>query len=166
MAMTKERQINPRSLENLKLGAKARDKGKIRRNTTLLPETIEWLDSRGNASGLIDQLVKAAKSGELKPSNTHEKKDNEQHLSSNNTHEQIRALQAELIKVQEQLAAVVSERDRLQQQLEQLNQADVPTNLESVSDRFLASLRLGKQAPEYKRTKKAIDSFIAFMTAP
>lgn len=37
-----------------------------------------------------------------------------------------------------------------------------PLDLEAIRDRFLASLRLGKQAPEYKRTKKILDSFIAF----
>ncbi|WP_156818037.1 hypothetical protein [Mastigocladopsis repens] len=31
---------------------------------------------------------------------------------------------------------------------------------EAVRDRYLASLRLGKQAPEYKRAKQHIDAFI------
>ncbi|MUL39323.1 hypothetical protein [Gloeocapsopsis dulcis] len=110
---TKERQINPRSLENLKLGAKARDKGKIRRNTTLLPATIAWLDKRGNASDLIDQLVKAAQRGELKPSDAHEQKDSQQYLTSNDAHKQIEVLQAELTTVQEQVV-------RLQIEIEQL----------------------------------------------
>lgn len=34
-------------------------------------------------------------------------------------------------------------------------------NLEELRDRYLANLRLGKQAPEYKRVKKTLDSFIA-----
>lgn len=159
--MDKERQINPRSLENLKLGAKARDKGKIRRNTTLLPETIEWLDKRGNASDLIDQLVQAAKSGELKPNNAHEQIKTQQELYSNDTHEQIKALQALVTEAQEQLR---QEREIFRQELaatqaSQLLQPD----LEELRDRYLTSLRLGKQAPEYKRTRKALDGFIAFV---
>jgi hypothetical protein len=53
--------INPRSLENLKLGGESRRQGKIRRTYTLLPETVEWLSQSGNASNSIDQLVKLAK---------------------------------------------------------------------------------------------------------
>lgn len=34
-------------------------------------------------------------------------------------------------------------------------------DLEAVRDRLLAGLRVGKQSPEYKRTKTAIDRFIA-----
>ncbi len=36
-----------------------------------------------------------------------------------------------------------------------LNKAPCP-----LADRYLASLRLGKQAPEYKRAKQHIDAFI------
>ena len=36
-------------------------------------------------------------------------------------------------------------------------------DLEAAHDHYLASLRLGKQAPEYKRTKTALDRFIAFV---
>lgn len=167
-AMTKEREINPRSLENLKLGAIARNKNKIRRNTTLLPETIQWLDSRGNASDLIDKLVEAAKSGKLKPSNTYESNDNEQHLSSDNTHnkktQQVEALTAEIEQLRSQLSIVEAERDQLRSQLENQNLIDKPAaDLESDRDRFLANRKLGKQSPEYKRTKKAVDQFIAFV---
>jgi hypothetical protein len=34
-------------------------------------------------------------------------------------------------------------------------------DLESVRDRILSGLHVGKQAPEYKRTKSVIDKFIA-----
>lgn len=56
------------------------------------------------------------------------------------------------------------ERDRLAGELAacQASRSQQP-DLESSRDRFLASLPVGKQAPEYKRTKKAIDSFIAFV---
>lgn len=57
----KPRQMNERSLENLKLGAQARSQGKIRRNTTLLPEMIAWLEGQGNLSAAIDQLVVSAR---------------------------------------------------------------------------------------------------------
>lgn len=36
-------------------------------------------------------------------------------------------------------------------------------DLESVRDRILSDLRVGKQAPEYKRTKSTLDKFIAFV---
>ena len=39
---------------------------------------------------------------------------------------------------------------------------DRQLNLEVECDRFLASLKLGKQAPEYKRTKAVLDRFLAF----
>jgi hypothetical protein len=56
--------INPKSLENL--NPKARYMGKQRFNTTLQPKTIAWLQSGGNASQRIEDLVNAAKAGELK----------------------------------------------------------------------------------------------------
>lgn len=160
----KARRISERSLENLKLGAEARRQGKLRVNHTLLPETVEWLKNRGNASHLIDELVKAAKSGHLKSNNTHEKKESEQQLNSNHVYKQIEALQAELATVRSQLQQITQERDGLLEQLEQAaSQHELP-NLERESDHFLASLRLGKQAPEYKRTKSILDRFIAFIS--
>lgn len=33
-------------------------------------------------------------------------------------------------------------------------------DLQSVRDRYLSKLKVGKQAPEYKRTKAVIDRFI------
>jgi len=36
-------------------------------------------------------------------------------------------------------------------------------DLEAVSERILSGLRVGKQAPEYKRTKTVIDRFIALV---
>lgn len=152
----KERQMNERSLENLKLGAQARYQGKVRHNVSLLPETMEWLKKDGSASQRIDELVKAAKSGELKPVHTHDRKD-ENHLSSENVYKQIDELKIELEQAR-------LERDRLAAELaaNQASQSQQP-DLEAIRDRVLASLKLGKQAPEYKRTKKAIDSFIAFV---
>jgi hypothetical protein len=62
----KERILDERSLENLKLGPLFRDQGKQRFNTTLRPETIAWLKRGGNASQRIEDLVDAARSGYLK----------------------------------------------------------------------------------------------------
>jgi hypothetical protein len=62
----KERILDERSLENLKLGTPARDQGKKRFNTTLRPDTIAWLKRGGNASQRIEDLVDAARSGYLK----------------------------------------------------------------------------------------------------
>ncbi len=39
---------------------------------------------------------------------------------------------------------------------------DKQLDLEVERDRFLASLKLGRQAPEYKRTKALLDRFLAF----
>ena len=57
-----KRQVSQRSLDNLKLGASARYKGKLRINFSLLPETAEWLRQQDNASETIDRLVANAKS--------------------------------------------------------------------------------------------------------
>jgi hypothetical protein len=61
----RERILDDRSLENLKLGPIFRDQGKQRFNTTLRPETIVWLKRGGNASQRIEDLVDAARSGYL-----------------------------------------------------------------------------------------------------
>jgi hypothetical protein len=58
----RERILDDRSLENLKLGPIFRDQGKQRFNTTLRPETIAWLKRGGNASQRIEDLVDAARS--------------------------------------------------------------------------------------------------------
>jgi hypothetical protein len=47
--------FNSRSLENLK--PENRTQNKQRRNFTLLPKTIEWLELQPNASAAIDRLV-------------------------------------------------------------------------------------------------------------
>ena len=59
----KERILNERSLENLKLEPIFRDQGKQRFNTTLRPETIAWLKRGGNVCQRIEDLVDAARSG-------------------------------------------------------------------------------------------------------
>jgi hypothetical protein len=63
-----ERKISPASLENLKLGAIARRKGKVRVTLTLLPTTIKWLkkhDANGNMSECVDEVVRRIVAGEL-----------------------------------------------------------------------------------------------------
>jgi hypothetical protein len=63
--MNDKRQLNPNSLANL--DPKARYKGKVRRNTTLLKETITWLERiGGNVSQGIEDLVAAAKARKFK----------------------------------------------------------------------------------------------------
>ena len=39
-------------------------------------------------------------------------------------------------------------------------------DLDAVRERILSELRVGKQAPEYKRTKAVIDRFIAELGSP
>jgi hypothetical protein len=50
---------HPNSLENLKLGAAARKKGKIKLNLTVLPDTAEKLKRTGNASRFVELLLQA-----------------------------------------------------------------------------------------------------------
>lgn len=154
----KERRISEHSLENLKLGAESRYQGKERHNFTVLPETVEWLKKGGNASRRIDELVAAAKSGDLKPIHTHDRKD-ENHLSSESVYKQIDELKNELEHLR-------LERDRLAAELAAslVSQSQQP-DLEAIRDRVLAGLKLGKQAPGYKSAKKVLDDFISRLKA-
>jgi hypothetical protein len=51
--------MNPNSLKNLKLGARARKKGKVKLNLTVMPETAENLKRSGNASRFVELLLQA-----------------------------------------------------------------------------------------------------------
>lgn len=93
--LDKEKRISERSLENLKLGAQARYQGKVRQNFTILPQTLEWLKKGGNASGRVDELVAAAKNGELKSSYIHER-EIEKNLTSSSVYNQKNDLKVEL----------------------------------------------------------------------
>lgn len=68
-------------------------------------------------------------------------------------------------KAKTEIEQLSQERDRLAQELaacQAARQDDLP-DLEAASNRYLASLRLGKQAPDYKRAKKHLDAFIALL---
>lgn len=153
----KERRINERSLENLKLGAEARRQGKERHNYTILPETHAWLEHSGNASRRLDELVASAKNGELKSSYTYERIQAEQQVSSS-AYKEMEALNVEIKQLRSLVAELELEKAKLQAEQQQL------PDLEQERDRYLANLRLGKQAPEYKRTKSILDRFIAFIS--
>lgn len=80
--------------------------------------------------------------------------------------ESIQALRDELSQLGDLLKAVSDERDDLQKlnhtltaELDAKPPQQLP-DLEATRERILAGLKLGKQAPEYKRTKAAIDRFI------
>ena len=170
-----KRGTNPRSLENLELGAKARYKGKVRRNATLLPETIQWLEERGNASEMIDLLVASAKNGSLKfnpdiSDNAHSSNDQQNSNDAHNSNQadlQLAALKQEnaqlRLQVDEQAKKASEWYEKAQvltaglDKVSRANQA----NLEAIRDRVLAGLRLGRQAPGYKATAKALDRLIA-----
>jgi hypothetical protein len=64
-AVVAGREMNPNSLENLKMGAITRNQGKVRCQVTILPETKEWLARGGNLSGRIDEMVAKVLKGEL-----------------------------------------------------------------------------------------------------
>ena len=163
-----ERRVSDRSLENLKLGAKARYQGKVRQNVTILPDSLEWLKKGGNVSGRIDQLVEAAKAGELVPNNTHYR-NSENRLVSNDVYQQkIETLENEAERLRSQVAkleadklALVEKLDQCEQQQEQ--QVNWQPDLEQQQESFLASLRLGKQAPDYKQAKRWSSRFTAFI---
>lgn len=151
----KERRISDRSLENLKLGAKARYQGKVRQNFTILPDSLEWLKKRGNASSQIDQLVEAAKAGELKSSNTHDTKDEEK-LVSNRVYEQkIETLEKQAEELRSQLAFIQEELARR----EAGSDRALP-DLEAVRDRVLSRWKLQRRAESKDRIKEALDRFI------
>lgn len=79
----------------------------------------------------------------------------------------------ELVEVKAELEALKEENAQLRSHLEkaqaeakscheQIDRLKTATpNLEVARARYLASLPLGKQAPEYKRTKSVLDRFIA-----
>jgi hypothetical protein len=50
---------HPNSLENLKLGAAARRRGKVKLNLTVLPDVAERLKRSGNASRFVELLLQA-----------------------------------------------------------------------------------------------------------
>ncbi len=50
---------HPNSLENLKLGAAARRRGKTKLNLTVMPEVAERLKRSGNASRFVELLLQA-----------------------------------------------------------------------------------------------------------
>ncbi|MCY7284267.1 MAG: hypothetical protein LH679_12710 [Cyanobacteria bacterium CAN_BIN43] len=137
--MSKERQINPRSLENLKLGKARGDKTKIRFNTTLLPETITWLKACGNASDTIDALITERRHGNFKCTN-----DRNNELQSDNTHkekyQEIEALRVEAEQLRLQLKksspsqCLEVTRDHPPAKLDNLNDS----KLEPLSQRQLA----------------------------
>jgi FtsZ-binding cell division protein ZapB len=78
---------------------------------------------------------------------------------------EIKELKQKNAELTQQLEQLEQERDQLRSQLEQTaSQRTDLRELEQGRDRFLASLRLGKQAPEYKRTKSVLDRFIAFIS--
>jgi hypothetical protein len=51
--------MNENSLNNLKLGAAARKKGKVKLNLTVLPEVARDLKRSGNASRFVELLLQA-----------------------------------------------------------------------------------------------------------
>ncbi len=51
--------MNENSLKNLKLGAAARKKGKVKLNLTVLPEVARDLKRSGNASRFVELLLQA-----------------------------------------------------------------------------------------------------------
>jgi predicted RNase H-like nuclease (RuvC/YqgF family) len=68
-------------------------------------------------------------------------------------------------KTKSEVKQLRQENDRLRQELAACQQASqiFQPDLEELRDRYLTSLRLGKQAPEYKRTSKVLEKFIDFI---
>jgi len=51
--------MNENSLNNLKLGAAARNRGKVKLNLTVLPDVAKDLKRSGNASRFVELLLQA-----------------------------------------------------------------------------------------------------------
>jgi hypothetical protein len=51
--------MHQNSLDNLRLGASARKKGKVKLNLTVMPDTAEKLKRSGNASRFVELLLEA-----------------------------------------------------------------------------------------------------------
>lgn len=82
--------------------------------------------------------------------------------SSNELLEALSSLSLRLIQVENCLAQNLATQQRLEERLATLEQhQEVPTpDLKVLSERVLAQLHLGKQAPGYKSAKKALSNFI------
>lgn len=77
---------------------------------------------------------------------------------------EVEALKAEAEQLRSWLAALEQENDKLTSDLV-LNPKDQELpDYEAARDRALAKLKLGKQAPEYKRAKKAMDLLLDELT--
>ncbi|WP_035140622.1 hypothetical protein [Fischerella sp. PCC 9605] len=77
--------------------------------------------------------------------------------------EVLSSLYVRLAQVETRLADNLAIQQRLSERLTALEQQPntSPPNLEALSERVLAQLHLGKQAPGYKAAKKALSNFIA-----
>lgn len=151
-----KREISKNSLANLRLGGESRRLGKVRCNFSILPETSQWLKATGNASDCIDALVEAVKKGGLTSINTHQWKDQEQITPSNDVYDEIEALKLEVEVLRSQLEKSCQQ---------EKSYAGMP-DMDATRDRILQNLKLGKQAPEYKRTKSLLNKFIAELRSP
>ena len=171
--MNEKRQINPNSLANL--NPKARFKGKVRRNTTLLEETITELERiGGNVSQGIEDLVAAAKAGKLKPVDAevspcsqpevqHSALTTEVDLDSLN-----RAIAQALAEIEELQTKRKQDLDfshvravGLSAEIEKLESKLQLPALEEIRDRILL-----RQSPAKRRElKKLLDQFVAELAA-
>lgn len=84
---------------------------------------------------------------------------NQEHVELKNQH----WLQSNSLRLSnEELQKVNAENKRLKRENQELhNKLQIQANYNDARDEYLASLKLGKQSPEYKRTKKHLDAFIA-----
>jgi DNA-binding transcriptional regulator GbsR (MarR family) len=96
----KVRQVSERSLENLKLGSKSRDKGKQRHNFTVLPETVQWLKDTGNASDAIDKLVEVARKGESLSNTEYQQKIKDLERDLEETYLELSKVRSQLLETQ------------------------------------------------------------------
>ncbi len=127
-----------RKIEDIDSDTKSADRAKIRLNVTVLPKTSNWLKSRGSASQMIEELVDAAMAGELTPT------------------DQVSQKLEDLTRENEELKATISQ---LQNQLQK--ESEQRPDYQTLRDKILNSLKLGRQAPGYRSAVKALDRFIA-----
>lgn len=84
---------------------------------------------------------------------------NREHVELKNEH----WLQSHSLRLcEKELQQVKADNERLTKKIDKLHKGlQIQVNYDNARDEYLASLKLGKQSPEYKRTKKHLDSFIA-----
>lgn len=127
----------------------------LQENVTESSQNENVTESKGKVQQLEKEIQRLRQECDrLKEQNQYLEKSNNEYIRQKvDWYECLR----ERLKLEEQVTCLLAEVEQLRCQSQ--DSVDYAT----LRDHYLASLRLGKQSPEYKRTKKALDGFIAFI---